>query len=289
MTNEATDFNIIRKAEYVDNTQMVGKVPLFSWVDLNVTELCNRACVFCPRVDPDVYPNQNLNMSLDLVRKIAAELKGLEYQGVVVLSGFGEPLLHPEIIELARCLSSSGARLEIVTNGDSLSPSLVRALVEKAGVNYFVVSLYDSAAQVIKTKAIFDAAGVGEDKYVLRDRWWSEDKAFGLKLTNRAGVIDAGPQPPVLPNKSCYYPAYSMMIDWNGDVLLCLQDWNKTVKFGNVEHQSMFEIWVGAAMARRRVKLITDGRGKLSPCKGCNVNGTVHGESHVQRWVPGGS
>ena len=28
---------------------------------------------------------------------------------------------------------------------------------------------------------------------------------------------------------TCYYTHYSMMIDWNGDVYLCTQDWQRKV------------------------------------------------------------
>ena len=37
-------------------------------VEINTTELCNRKCVFCPRVDEQVYPNQNLNMSREIAK-----------------------------------------------------------------------------------------------------------------------------------------------------------------------------------------------------------------------------
>ena len=33
-------------------------------VELNTTELCNRKCPFCPRVDPKTYPNQNIHMDV---------------------------------------------------------------------------------------------------------------------------------------------------------------------------------------------------------------------------------
>ena len=32
-------------------------------IEINTTELCNRSCVFCPRSDPQVYPNRNLHMT----------------------------------------------------------------------------------------------------------------------------------------------------------------------------------------------------------------------------------
>jgi len=43
-------------------------------VELNTTELCNRKCVFCPRYDSEVYPNRNLNMTVDDAEKIAINL-----------------------------------------------------------------------------------------------------------------------------------------------------------------------------------------------------------------------
>ena len=59
--NEATKANLRRKSGFIDEVQRKNGVPLFSWVDINITELCNRKCVFCPRVDENLYPNLNLN------------------------------------------------------------------------------------------------------------------------------------------------------------------------------------------------------------------------------------
>ena len=56
--------NVERKGKIIDQVQFIDKVPLFSWVDLNPTELCNRRCVFCPRKDDTFYPNQNLHVDL---------------------------------------------------------------------------------------------------------------------------------------------------------------------------------------------------------------------------------
>jgi len=161
MLNEATKANLRRKSYYVDAVQMLEGEPLFSWIDINPTELCNRRCVFCPRVDPDDYPNQPLHMSLDLAGKIAAELRDLSYGGAVVLSGFGEPTLHPQFGELVAILGPT-CRLELVTNGDTLSPAVVRSLVD-AGLDYFVVSVYDGPHQLPLIRQMFAEAGCGED------------------------------------------------------------------------------------------------------------------------------
>lgn len=288
MLNEATKKNLLRKSAYVDQVQMHEGIPLFSWVDLSLTEMCNRsggsphACTFCPRIDSKFYPNQNLHMSVHLVDKIAAELEELKYQGTVVLCGYGEPLLHPGIVEIVETLAFTGCRVEIVTNGDFLGSEKITALLN-AGLMYFVVSMYDGPHQVEKLTKAFKDAGVGSDYYLLRDRWHSAADAFGLKLTNRGGVVTVGDQDFVDTRRPCYYTAYQMQVDWNGDVLLCPQDWFKKLKFGNLNTESMVEVWRSKRMQKRRKQLI-EGRRSEHPCNNCNTDGTLHGSNHVVAW-----
>ena len=139
--NESTAANIKRKAVFVDVAQLdTSGRPLPSWIDINVTELCNRsagsrkACGFCPRIDPIFYPNQGLHMGLDLAGRIADDLRALGYRGAIVLCGFGEPLLHPRIVSLATLFY--GLRVEIVTNGDRLHAEMISELA-RAGVHEF--------------------------------------------------------------------------------------------------------------------------------------------------------
>lgn len=285
MISAATAANLRRKSAYVDAVQMHEGEPLFSWIDLSLTELCNRsggsprACVFCPRIDPGFYPNQKLHMSLSLVGKIGTELRALDYRGVVVLCGFGEPLLHPQLVEVVNLLR--GVRVEIVTNGDFLTATKIKML-SAAGVAYFVVSLYDGPEQVEPMKARFAEAGCSD--YIIRDRWHTEADAFGLKLTNRGGTVDAGIQDPVQAGRPCHYLTYQMTIDWNGDALLCPQDWHKKSKFGNVNGQSLLDIWHSSAMNKRRVRLI-GGKRTDAPCNGCNTDGCLHGFNHAAAWA----
>ncbi len=277
--------NIERKSAYIDEVHLYNGVPLFSWVDLNPTELCNRKCEFCPRVDESVYPNQNLNIDLKLCQKIHDELIGINYKGGIVLSGYGEPMLHPKIIELVKILAD-GIILEIVTNGDTLNVELVKKLFEN-GLDIMIVSLYDGAHQIDHFKKIFKDAGISEDSYILRDRWYSLEVDYGVKLTNRAGVVTAGNQAVVDPNKPCNYPFYSMTVDWNGDVLLCLQDWNKKVKMGNISMSSMIDVWSSKGYKKYRRNLAKSRR-VHSPCSECNTDGTLHGNKHVEAWKASG-
>jgi radical SAM protein with 4Fe4S-binding SPASM domain len=286
--NEATKRNLRRKSAYVDMVQLHDDKPLPSWIDLSLTELCNRsaghpgACSFCPRIDPTFYPNQNVHMSLALVGKIAQELKILNYTGVVVLCGYGEPMLHPNVVDVVLTLKDSGCRVEIVTNGDFLGPNKIKQL-RAAGLDYFVVSMYDGPEQVAKFTQQFSDAGCNAEHYLLRDRWHSEADQFGLKLTNRGGVVTVGPQDAVDTHRPCYYTAYQMQVDWNGDVLLCPQDWHKKLKFGNLFANSILEIWNSKRLHARRLRLMS-GRRDEHPCSECNTDGTLHGANHVSAW-----
>jgi radical SAM protein with 4Fe4S-binding SPASM domain len=281
--NEATAANLRRKSAFVDKVQMRDGVPLPSWIDLNLTELCNRKCVFCPRVDPDAYPNQPLHMNLDFVRKLAGELRALDYRGAVVLCGFGEPMLHPDFIDVVRLLSyPAGWRLEVVTNGDKLDK---RTLLMCPKVSQWVVSMYDGPHQVEVFTEFFRHNGIDPERYTLRDRWHTGADQFGLKLTNRAGTVSVGDQPPAIEGRPCHYLTYQLTVDWNGDVLLCPQEWHKRVKFGNLAHQPLMEVWAGRQMSARRARLIAGNR-SASPCAGCNTDGCLHGFNHVPAWNP---
>lgn len=278
MISEATKENLRRKSAWVDKVQLHNGVPLWSLLEINPTELCTRACSFCPRSDSSFYPNQNLHISLALVQKIAAELYDLKYEGGISWCGYGEPLLTTNLVELVRAFEDF--HQEIVTSGDGLTPKRIRDLAD-AGMRYFVVSLYDGPHQVEDFTERFAEAGFSE--YLLRDRWHTEADQFGLKLTNRAGTVNVGPQDAVQPARPCHYLTYELLLDWNGDALLCPQDWHKHTKFGNARSESLFDIWTSKAMTKRRRQLMRDRVG-LSPCAGCNVDGQLHGFNHIKEW-----
>ena len=53
---------------------------------------------------------------------------------------------------------------------------------------------------------------------------------------------------------ACFYTHYAMMIDWNGDALLCCQDmYNRTVKFGNVQTKPLIDIWTDGKIMKFRI------------------------------------
>ena len=55
-------------------------------VEVNTTELCNRTCVFCPRHNPEVFPNRNLHMAPKGAEIISMELARNYYRGKSLLA-----------------------------------------------------------------------------------------------------------------------------------------------------------------------------------------------------------
>ena len=186
-----------------------------------------------------------------------------------MLAGYGEPMMHKNFNDLVQTFSKV-CNVETTINGDFLTVKII-------------ISLYDGIEQIERFNNMFKKAGVGEDKYILRDRWYSEDNDFGVKLTNRTGVLNFGNQPKIDKNKPCYYPHYSMIIDWNADCYLCTQDWSRRIKTGNIMFSSFLEIWTSSILKKYRNHL-ANGKRDLYPCLNCNANGTLHGFNHKNIW-----
>jgi radical SAM protein with 4Fe4S-binding SPASM domain len=273
--------NIERKSKYIDQVQTYDKLPIFSWIDINVTELCNRRCEFCPRKDPTIYPNQNLHMDLELGNQIANELREYNYKGGVIFSGYSEPLLHPDIQKLVG-LFGKDIHTELVTNGDKLNVKVLNELFS-GGLGVLLISMYDGPQQIEYFQEMLLKADIKEEQYVLRDRWYSIEEDYGLKLTNRAGTVKGLYQQSLEQLRPCFYLHYSMQIDWNGDVMLCVQDFNKKIKFGSVYAESLLDIWNSPNMGKYRKSLLKGYR-TIFPCNNCNVDGTLHGKNHAKIW-----
>lgn len=263
--------------------------PFFSLIEFNLSGLCNRTCVFCPRSNPEVYPNVNEHIPLELYEKIMGELAEVKYDGVILYSAFGEPLLYKAIeaiLEITKRYCPE-AKIETVTDGDFVTPAKLRSLFQ-AGLDTLLISMYDGPHQVEEFKAVMAEAGVSESQVILRTRWLPPEENYGITLSNRAGMIEL-PQAGVAKlteplKRACYYPFYQALVDYDGAVLLCPHDWGKKLVVGNLNHQTIHEIWDGSLMRRARRNLANSDR-NFPPCDKCDVDGTLIGKDHFQEWL----
>lgn len=95
---------------------------------LSLTNRCTTYCSFCYRREGNLKPAYfPLERYEELLEELAPGLQCLEF------GGLGEPLLHEnfgEFAEHGRRILGSGVRLRLITNGDLLTESLVRLLIE---------------------------------------------------------------------------------------------------------------------------------------------------------------
>lgn len=252
-------------------------------VEVNITELCNRTCIFCPRVDPAIYPNQKLFISDELVDLIIENLSAINYKGKVSFSGFGEPLLNKNFTQIIKKFRSSldpKVIIETNTNGDKFTPALINEIFD-AGINSVYWNLYDGEHQISKATKTIAESKIGIDNFRLRPHWPGFDSSgnMGLFLNNRSGALqNEYNNIDDLPLKQCCnYPFYKLFIDWNGDVLCCSNDWLRKNVIGNIKLQKLKDIWVSEKFNLFRKNLINNDRTQL-PCNTCNINGLLFGD-----------
>ena len=273
--------NLLRRSAFVDNELVIHKgVPLPTWIELSLIDVCNRSCSFCPKSDENVAPDTYQKMSRTLIDKLSEELIEIKFKGAFALCGYGEPLLHKDILYITEKLSKAG-NVEIVTNGDVLTSKMMKNLYDSKA-SRLLISMYDGPQQIKKFKKMIIDSKVPDDFVILRDRWYDEGQNFGVKLTNRAGTINIGNQVKNI-HTTCYYPSYQFLIDWNGDVFLCPQDWQRRVSMGNIMQENIFNIWIGPSFDKFRKNLLK-GKRVDGPCKSCNAQGTLLGQTHASLW-----
>jgi len=251
-------------------------------VEINLTELCNRKCVFCPRVDPKVFPNRNLHTDLNTSLKIANDLAEKNYDGRISFSGFGEPLLCKDFDEHIKIFRKKMPKvsLETNTNGDRLTPDRIKELFN-VGISNLYINMYDGPEQIEFFEDMILKSGINKERLYLRPHWVGYHKDWGLFLNNRSGMVMSEDNEYLKPveavkSRRCFYPFYKMFIDFNGDVLFCSNDWGRTTVVGNVNDSSIYDIWTCEKLNKIRKRLSKKDR-SASPCNTCSINGELHG------------
>ncbi len=103
---------------------------------LEHTTYCNLDCTFCNRTE---YISQSQHLRLEQFREILDRIRPQKFS----LTGIGEPLMHPQVIEMIRLAKQQGTSVDLVTNGTLLTQERCVELV-KSGLDVLRISL-DSA------------------------------------------------------------------------------------------------------------------------------------------------
>ncbi len=229
---------------------------------IETTSFCNRKCSFCPK-HSDKRAAQC--MSGELFKKILDDLENIGYKGAISLSFYGEPLADKRIFgfikEIKKRFKSS--MVGFPTNADLLTPGIFKELL-KLKIGYMVISQHDPEPSKNieyvkkfisseewnkgsrKPKIIFKRVCSGSD--------FLTDRAKSLKIKTRFNQFYCNPN--------------LMIIRADGTVNLCCNDYYNEVVFGNVNRESIEEIWNSPKFRKVR-SMIRRGDFSLGICRRC--------------------
>lgn len=256
-------------------------------IELCITEMCTRKCGFCPRSDETVYKNNPFHMSLSTVNEFCKKCKNENFGGDIHISGFGEPFLNKNIFNIVSLIKFNlpDNRVCITNNGDCLTSEKIKEIFY-CGLDYMIISCYDGYDAKNKFIQMFKDTNISNQKFEIRELWYNEGEnelefAKRNKFNNRSGTSTKLNGLDVKTGE-CYLPFYKLVIDWNGEILLCCNDWHRRHKgFGNINKNSLSEIWYGDEFTKVRKDLSIGNR--IGPsCKNCSIDGTIIGKESVK-------
>ena len=261
-------------------------LPFPSVLLIENTNCCNARCVMCPR---DTLTRKRGFMEFGLFEKIMKELSGARRKPVVHLHGFGEPLLDPLLPERIRLAKACGIKQTyIVTNASLLFPETSRKIID-AGLDAMKISFYGTDAESYRAtmRGLDFNVALQNIKDFLRIRKELKKRTPKLILqylpqeTNGARIKEFQSLWCSLPDKNegdclnistldnfgggksynvvgekivsvCFYPWSALSVLWDGTAVTCCVDYNGVQGVGDLNCQSIEEIWKGPVLSTIR-------------------------------------
>lgn len=259
---------------------------LFNTVSIEITSTCNRSCKFCP-VAYNSRPDER--MKWRLFKKCIDELETLKYKGRIEFYIYNEPMRDMDY--LLQCLDYARRKavravLMIATNGDYLRKQKQVNDMYAAGLNQLLVNCYSPGLFEKRQKwidwlpegtevdgSVYSAMSARKRVFKMEDK--SNPETFGtgvFSLVNRAGNIPEFMEAVKEPlEKMCVKPFRLLNIDWNGNALVCCQDYHADMSFSNVTEASLVQIWNHPVMNTYRKRLLNKDR-SLPICSECDCH-----------------
>lgn len=161
---EFSGYNILESGK-----RLLDRKPL--QCSLYVTDRCNLDCGYCTE-----YDNSRPHPSLEDLKKWVRKIRDLGTMRIALVGG--EPLLHPDIVELVRYCREIGFATSLTTNGFLLTRKLLAEL-EEAGLQVMQISVDRMTPSPITKKSF---------KTILPKLDYFRDSKISLHIT---GVICA--------------------------------------------------------------------------------------------------
>ncbi len=272
-------------------------------VDIGTTNLCNAACIMCPHSKLKKMGTMDMN----LYKKIIDNCHKLNIK-IITLSFFGEPFLDKTIVKKIKYAKEKGMTVGFYSNASLLTEELSKEIIE-AKLDSITIS-FDGATketyEKIRKNLKFEVTKrnvlglinirkrlnkknpkinlvlveLEENKREIKKFYneWKE-KVEGINIINmrnwandiqKEGTKESFHFNKKIKRKPCALIWLKMVVDWNGDVVLCCDDWNHSTILGNLKNQTIEEIWNGEKLRAIRQAHIKGEFYRVPLCAGCN-------------------
>lgn len=249
--------------------QLNENVPLFEGIEIETYNRCNGGCSFCPvSVKNESRPEKR--MSEKLFHKIIKDLEDLNYEGKVCLFSNNEPFLDDRIIDFQiyarRKLPK--AHLYMYTNGTLLTEEKFLNIIPY--LDELIIDNYNQNLQLIPS--VKKIVGLCEENAELKKKVSIVLRKPQEVLTSRGGDS---------PNKkmdkngkyledSCILLFKQLIVRPDGKISLCCNDPLGRYSLGDLNVQSIEEVWYGDKYREMRDRIV-GGRRNIDKCIGCDT------------------
>ncbi len=258
---------------------------IFNTVSVEIGSLCNRKCWFCPNAYTD-RPDEFMDMGL--IRKVADELKSIDYKGRVELYQFNEPMRDKRLLDIIKIFRGKVPKscIMLATNGDYIKDYTDIEALYKAGLNQLQINVYsnfsrfcffqDALAKIDCAPGnVYSYCSPKKHLYSLEEKYDKQltpasHKIGRFELTNRCGMIPGLPTENKQLDKLCPRPFRFLQINWKGEIILCCNDFHGDYVCGNVKDDKILSVWQGSEfLDKYRRHMLSKGRRGLEFCCKC--------------------
>jgi sulfatase maturation enzyme AslB (radical SAM superfamily) len=262
-------------------------------VQIESTNICNAKCVFCPR---DEMQRRQGIMTVELFRKIVDECADLGITHIR-MHNYGEAFMDRKLVEKVRYAKQKGIReVGMISNGSLITEPIARGMIE-AGLDAINISVDASGKEVFEATRIglkydkvianierllrlrtesgkrrpklilsFVRQNNSADEAAFIEHWRSiADKIHVTDLHNWAGTLNTESDV----NYPCYRPWLTFTVLWDGRVSLCCADFDGKTILGNLNTQTIAEVWNAEPYRNVRREHLESGGPDV--CRACDL------------------
>jgi len=229
---------LANKYQELNNLLRYGTTDMFTDFNIETITTCNRRCSYCPNsIFERSLPKNEKLMDKELFKKIIDELAEMKFSGRISPYFYGEPLLDkrlPELLTYTRKRLPK-AKIMIASNGDLLTIELYKKLIA-AGINGFMITQHGQ--EMSKNMSLlfeYLRKHPTKEAFLAYQSYHPSEPLSSRGGTIKPETVDDVPR--------CLSPTNPVVITYKGDVVLCCNDYHSSVVFGNVQTESLVDIW----------------------------------------------